>query len=522
THLFSERLAQLQSPANLILLSQCTRGIERECLRVDEAGHLAMTAHLKSLGSSLTHPQITTDYSESLLEFITPAIQSLKDTLHNLETVHSFTAKQLQNELLWSASMPCQLPEETSIPIAQYGKSYIGQLKYVYRKGLDLRYGKAMQCIAGIHYNFSLPEELLQNLKKAEKNKQSTKDYQSDQYMGLIRNFKRYSWILMYLFGASPALDKSFKNSLSNCVKSSDETTFFLPYATSLRMSNVGYQSHAQETIDPCFNTLENYTQSLRKAVSTSYPRYEEIGTHNKGQWQQLNTNILQIENEFYSSIRPKRITQDGETPIQALNSRGIQYIEVRCLDNNPYLPSGIDSPQAHFVEAFLLYCFTQDSPLLNQIERNECNRNFTLTVTQGLQPNLELTQNNISILLADWSKTLLEGIEKTAQLLDSHSQKTAYLDSVKQQYCKIQDRNLTPSAKILDELNQGKSFLQFALEKSIQHTQYFKQKSLSPKEHAALKMMAEQSLKEQKVLESMNKGSFDNFIKAYQDKILA
>jgi len=320
--LFSRRLALLGEHANLSLLSQCLHGIERECLRVDESGQLALSGHPVALGSALTNGQITTDYSESLLEFITATAVDPGDTLAELDRIHRFVYSKLDGEYLWSPSMPGPLPDEETIPIARYGSSHIGQLKYVYRKGLALRYGKTMQCIAGIHYNFSLPEQLWAVLQQAEGDGRSARDYQSSRYIALIRNFRRYSWLLMYLFGASPALDKNFMRGRPHQLQELDADTLYLPYATSLRMSDLGYQSEAQAGLTPCYNDLSSYTDSLRQAVGTPYPPYVDIGTKKDGEWLQLNTNVLQIENEYYSNIRPKRVTYSGERPIQALMAR--------------------------------------------------------------------------------------------------------------------------------------------------------------------------------------------------------
>ncbi|RYE69181.1 MAG: glutamate--cysteine ligase, partial [Oxalobacteraceae bacterium] len=319
SELLNRRLALLGKREHLSLLEHCLHGIERECLRVTSEGRLAQTPHPEALGAALTHEQITTDYSESLLEFITPALPNPADTLSSLDKIHRFAYTKLGSEYLWSPSMPCPLPAEEDIPIAYYGTSNIGQLKYVYRKGLALRYGKTMQCIAGIHYNFSLPEQLWPLLKEAEGFVGTDRDYQSTAYIALIRNFRRYSWLLMYLFGASPALDAGFLRGRSHQLEVLDADTLYLPYATSLRMSDLGYQSNAQAGLTPCYNDLASYTDSLREAVATPYAPYVEVGTHKDGEWVQLNTNILQIENEYYSNIRPKRVTYTGERPIQAL-----------------------------------------------------------------------------------------------------------------------------------------------------------------------------------------------------------
>jgi glutamate--cysteine ligase len=520
--LLSRRLAQLGERANLSLLSQCLHGIERECLRVDASGQLALTPHPAALGSALTHPQITTDYSESLLEFITPAEPDPATTLADLERIHRFTYSKLQDEYLWSPSMPCALPDEETIPIARYGSSHIGELKYVYRKGLALRYGKTMQCIAGIHYNFSLPEALWQLQQQAEGDNRSAQDYQSARYIALIRNFRRYSWLLMYLFGASPALHKGFLRDHPHELEELDAETLYLPYATSLRMSDLGYQSSAQAGLTPCYNNLSSYTDSLRKAVATPYPPYVEIGTQRDGEWLQLNCNILQIENEYYSNIRPKRVAHSGERPIQALMARGVQYVEVRCLDINPYLPLGIDLTEARFLDAFLLFCAMQDSPLLESAECYACSSNFLSVVKEGRRPGLHLQRNAQPVALQTWATELLEQILPLAALLDQSQGGNAHNLALQAQQAKVSDPSLTPSAQVLAQLQQGLSFSEFALRQSKLHAEYFRRQPLSAEQQAACEASAVQSLQEQAELEAHNQGDFDSFAAAYQASILA
>jgi glutamate--cysteine ligase len=520
--LFSRRLAQLGERANLSLLSQCLHGIERECLRVDGSGQLALSPHPKNLGSALTHAQITTDYSESLLEFITPAEPDPAATLADLERIHRFVYSKLDGEYLWSPSMPCELPDEEHIPIAQYGSSHIGELKYVYRKGLALRYGKTMQCIAGIHYNFSLPEALWQAQQEADGDSGSARDYQSARYIALIRNFRRYSWLLMYLFGASPALHKGFMRGRPHQLQELDDDTLYLPYATSLRMSDLGYQSTAQAGLTPCYNNLASYTDSLRQAVGTPYPPYVEVGTKKDGQWLQLNCNILQIENEYYSNIRPKRVTYSGERPIQALMARGVQYVEVRCLDINPFLPLGIDLSEARFLDAFLLFCAMHDSPLLQSGECNACGDNFLTVVKEGRRPNLQLQRDGQAVALKDWANELLEQIGTLSDLLDQSHGGDAHRQALNAQQVKVADPALTPSAQVLAALQQGQSFTQFSLAQSQVHAEYFRSQPLSAQQQAEFEASVSQSLADQSALEAEEHGDFDNFAAAYQASILA
>ncbi|MHC5347592.1 glutamate--cysteine ligase [Metapseudomonas furukawaii] len=520
--LLSRRLALLGERANLPLLTQCLHGIERECLRVDGNGQLALTPHPRALGSALTNGQITTDYSESLLEFITPAETDPATTLADLDKIHRFTVGKLGDELLWSPSMPCRLPSEEEIPIARYGSSPIGRLKYVYRKGLAVRYGKTMQCIAGIHYNFSLPDALWPLLKQAEGDPQDDRDYQSARYIALIRNFRRYSWLLMYLFGAAPALDRSFLRDRPHDLDTLDAETLYLPWATSLRMSDLGYQNNAQAGLTPCYNSLDSYLASLRQAVSTPYPPYAEIGTKQNGEWVQLNTNVIQIENEYYSSIRPKRVTYTGERPIQALMARGVQYVEVRCLDINPYLPLGIDLEESRFLDAFLLFCALQDSPPMAGEECRSATDNFQRVVKEGRRPGLTLLRNGQAIGLTDWANDLLDRIARTAEVLDAAQGSQEHTAALTAQRAKLADPDLTPSARVLAELRQnGESFSQFALRKSREHAEHFRSHPLAAEDQARFEALARESLAEQARLEAEPDLDFDTFVAAYQASIL-
>lgn len=519
--LLSRRLALLERAPH-DLLRHCRHGLEKEGLRVDARGHLALTAHPAALGSTLTHAQITTDYSEALLEFITDAHEDPATTLAELDAIHRFACPQLGAEQLWMHSMPCQLPDEASIPIAEYGHSHNGRLKHIYRQGLAVRYGKTMQCIAGIHYNFSLPEALWPLLQQAEGDSRTAQDWQSARYVALIRNFRRYSWLLMYLFGASPALDANFLAGRTHDLEQLDDDTLYLPWATSLRMSDLGYQNNAQASLKPCYNSLDSYLSSLRKAVSTPYPPYQAIGTQDAdGHWLQLNTNVLQIENEYYSSIRPKRVTRPGERPIQALGARGVQYVEVRCLDIDPFLPLGIDLVAARFLDAFLLFCALDDSPNMDSDECRECTDNFALTVKEGRRPGLQLSRAGQPFALKDWGLELLARIEACAARFDAAHGDDLYQQALASQRAKLEDASLTPSARVLQSLREeGLSFHAFALRQSERHAEWFRSRPLDTAEQAAFEQAARNSLTAQAELEARQDGSFEEYVARYMAAI--
>ena len=523
SNLLTRRLALLAKPEHRAVLGGL-RGIERETLRVDRSGHLAATPHPVAMGSALTHPQITTDYAEALLEFITPAEKDIATTIEKLDGIHRYAYSKLDDELLWSQSMPCQLPGEEDIEIAWYGSSNLGTLKHVYRRGLALRYGKAMQCIAGIHYNYSLDERLWRVLAENEPSEKrlSKKGYQSEAYLATIRNFRRYSWLLMYLFGASPVLSTGFLRGRPHKLETLSADTLYLPYATSLRMSDLGYQNDAQSGLSPHENCLDSYVAALTRAVNQPYAPYAELGTKRDDEWIQLSTNVLQIENEYYSTIRPKRVIQTGERPIQALCARGVQYIEVRCMDVDPFEPVGISLETGRFLDAFLLFCALDDSAPISA-EQSACyTNNFARTVKEGRKPGLSLRRDGEDIGLQAWGEELLARIAPVAALLDVRHGDTQHADSLAAQAVKLANPDATPSAKVLAELRaNGGSFAAFGLQQSERHAAFFRAHPPTPEQSAYFDAMAASSLAEQRAMEAAPAGSFDDFVAAYRASTL-
>lgn len=500
------------------------RGIEKEGLRVASDNRIAQTAHPIALGSTLTHPSITTDYSEALLEFITPKLEGVEQTVDYLTDLHRFTVNNIDEELVWPASMPCKLDGDASVPIAQYGSSNIGTLKHVYRQGLGLRYGRIMQSIAGIHYNFSLPDAfwqayqvtLAKNTKEPTKPELSLQDFKSEHYFSLIRNFRRYSWILAYLFGASPVLDKSFLDGQKHELTPFSDDTLGLKYATSLRMSDLGYQNSAQEALHVCYNSLEDYVTTLAKAMTVKYPEYEDLGVKIDGEYKQLNTNVLQIENEFYSDIRPKRVTKSAEKPIAALRDRGVEYIEVRILDINPFLPEGIDAEQIRFLDTFLLYCLLSRCPNTSDTGCPEIKSNLRNVILNGRDPSLKVCQNGNVVPFIDAAGSLLDSLMKTAKLLDHAHDSTAYSDAISAQKAKVADPSLTPSGKMMGMLDDGHSFVELAREQAEKHKAYFTSLEPKPEFDQQLADWSRKSIEQQATLEQSDALAFADFLEAY------
>ena len=486
-------------------LAGIRRGIEKEGLRVLPTGGLALTPHPLALGSALTHPLITTDYSESQLELITGAHKGVQQCLDELTEVHQFvhhTLKDSGGELLWASSMPCGLPTDETIPLARYGSSNIGRAKSVYRMGLGHRYGRRMQTISGIHYNWSLP------------------GVTSEQYFSLIRNFRRHAFVLLYLFGASPALCPWFVEGREHRLQRMEGgSALYLPHATSLRMGRLGYQSDAQATLAVSYNGLDGYADSLHEALTQPYPAYEAVGIRNPGgDYNQLGTSLLQIENEFYGTIRPKRVIQPGERPLHALRERGVEYVEVRLMDLDPFVPVGITAETMRLLDVFLLHCLLSDSPPDTPQEITELKRNQHLTAERGREPGLCLVRNGQNVPLVDWAAQVLQECAPLAAALDASHHSTDYSTALASARATLANPVQTPSARVLEPMarEHGNNFTSFSTHQSAQARDALLDLPWSDAQHARFTAMAEESVAAQKAIEAADALPFEEWRQHY------
>ncbi|MCY3811284.1 MAG: glutamate--cysteine ligase [Gammaproteobacteria bacterium] len=501
-------------------LGALRRGIEKESLRVTPSGALAVTPHPPGLGSPLTHPHITTDFSEAQLELITAVHASAEDVLGELADIHRFVHANVGDELLWAASMPCILGPEAEIPVARFGSSNAGRSKTVYRMGLSYRYGRLMQTISGIHYNFSVPETLMAVLAG---DRTAAADFATERYFALIRNFRRYSWLLIYLFGASPAVCKSFlRRADADRVPATrlevwDEGTLHLPHATSLRMGRLGYQSDAQSSLHISYNGLAQYAATMRDALTKPFPPFEAIGVQVDGEYRQLSTALLQIENEFYGTIRPKRRVRSGERPLDALHDRGVEYVEVRCMDLDPFQPLGIDAVTCRFLDVFLLYCLLAESPPDSRRESEAMLANQTTIVERGREPGLKLAAGNGKVPAARWASELLDHCAQVAVEIDAVTGNGDHGAAVAAQRRKVLEPSSTPSARVLSSLRELKlPFARFAMQRSSAHRAAFTEPPLTAERRAELTAMSEASLAEQARLEAADSVPFDEYLARY------
>lgn len=496
-HRITEALQAL-SPSHVLGMR---RGVEKESLRTQPSGRLATTPHPVALGSALTHPHITTDFSESQVELITGIHASAQACLDELVHIQQFTQRAMGEEMLWVSSMPCGLPHDDAIPLGQYGSSNVGQSKTVYRRGLGFRYGRRMQTISGIHYNWSLP------------------GVSSEQYFGLIRNFRRHAFLLLYLFGASPAVCSTFVEGRAHRLQALSNHTLFLPYATSLRMGRLGYQSDAQSELAVSYNSLEGYANSLQQALTQPYPAYEAIGLRDAdGTYRQLNTSLLQIENEFYSTIRPKRVIHRGERPLHALRERGVEYVEVRLMDLDPFEPVGINAQTMRFLDIFLVHCLLSSSAEDTPDEISALGRNQQLVAERGREPGLRLERGGSTVALADWGAQLLAEMVPVARRLDQVQGGTLHEQALAQAERGLARPDGLPSARVLQavERDHGASFVAFAKAQSQATRQSALDLPLDAQVQSRMTEMAAQSWQEQRALEAADTESFSDYLQAY------
>ncbi|MAZ46981.1 MAG: glutamate--cysteine ligase [Halobacteriovoraceae bacterium] len=497
------------------LVFEIRQGLERETLRTDQNAHASKSQHPEKLGSKLTHPYITTDYSENLLEFITPVFKESEELLKFMGNLHNFTFQKLDHELFWPFSMPAILPEDQNeIPLAYFGESNVGKLKTLYRNGLGHRYGRAMQSISGVHYNFSFTDRFWKMIQEETSDKKELGQVKSEGYFHIIRNFQRYRWMLMYFFGASPVVHKSFLEGKDHDLEPFAQDSFVTPTGTSLRMGGLGYTSAAQASIKMCYNQLETYVHAIERARLTPYPPYEKIGLKKGEEYLQLNTHILQIDNEFYTNIRPKNVARSRESALQALHSRGVEYLEVRLLDNDPFHPLGISEDSIAFLHLFLIWCFSKESPQLTGEQCDEADQKFEKVVLDGRKKGMKFFSDGSEVSMKD---ELMGLLTEMAPLV----RKLAQVDPIYQEAYEIQLEKLTnpskmPSQKVVDEVSR-KGFVQLGLSLAERYSYQMRENIALDSE---LEDLSLSTWKDEAKIREEDTRSFDEFLEYYFKKI--
>jgi glutamate--cysteine ligase len=515
---FERRLSAFINGGQPQILQGGRKGVEKESLRVTRGGEIVTTPHPRALGSALTNEHITTDYSESLIELVTPPFTQTWELLQYLLDLHQFVYRHLGDELLWATSMPCALHGDASIPIAQYGSSNIARMKSVYREGLGLRYGRVMQAISGVHFNYSFPLPFWEAYQAACGARTHGADFVSASYFDLLRNYRRYGWVVLYLFGVSPVVCKSFMRDREVQLPELTAGTLFEPYATSLRMSDIGYRNRNQSGLTVSVNSLDEYVRDLTRAITTPNPEYEALGVKVNGEYRQLNANILQIENEYYSFIRPKRVAYSGERSTKALKRAGVEYVEVRALDVSAFDPVGVNQNKMRFLEAFLALCLFKESPLIGTEEQAALDQNHLTVARRGREPGLTLQRDGQTVSMQEWARELIDSMTGICEILDRGNASRPYAHALASQAGKIANVALTPSARLMTELaTTNESFFELALRMSMMHKDYFLELH-APNEGRLAEFASEaaESLAKQRSIESADNESFEIYLARY------
>jgi glutamate--cysteine ligase len=514
---FERRLSGLVNAREPGVLAGGRKGIEREALRVTPEGHISQAPHPRALGSTLTHPHITTDYSEALIELVTPPFAETWELTQYLCDIHQFVYRHLGDELLWVTSMPCVLGGDAAIPIAQFGSSNIGRMKHVYRVGLGWRYGRVMQAISGVHFNYSFPQGFWPVWQSVSGSRREGQPLVDESYFALLRNYRRHGWLLLWLFGISPAVCPSFfaGREIPPGVEPLGPGTLHAPYATSLRMSDLGYRNKSQAGVHVSVNSIGEYVRDLSRLIATPQPEYEAIGVVVDGEWRQLNANVLQIENEYYSFIRPKRIAFSGERPTRALLRAGVEYVEMRSLDVGAFDPVGVNRNKLCFLEAFAALCLLRESPPLSASQSADYEANHVLVAGRGREPGLLLWNEPGPVALAGWAGEILDQMQGICELLDGSDAARPYTTALALQRAKFEDPALLPSARLLAELRRERvPFQELALAMSRMHRDYFR--DLYPPNEARLAEFATEatdSLEKQRAVEAADTLPFADFV---------
>ncbi|MHA2938469.1 glutamate--cysteine ligase [Vibrio sp. RC27] len=501
------------------IFKQFNRGIERETLRYNTDGSIATTPHPSALGSATFNQWITTDFAESLLEFITPVSQNVDTIVDQLSDVHHFSQSHLSgDEKLWPMSMPCYVPNEDAIQLAQYGTSNNGRMKTLYREGLKRRYGSLMQIISGVHFNFSFPEALWDQL-YGDQTQEAREKTKSDSYFGLIRNYYRFGWLIPYFFGASPAICPSFlKGRDSQLPFENVGKTLYLPYATSLRLSDLGYTNSAQSGLKIGFNSLEQYLEGVHSAIRTPSAEFADIGVKVDGEYRQLNSNVLQIENELYAPIRPKRVASASEKPSEALQRGGVEYIEIRSLDVNPFSPIGVNKDQIRFLDLFLTWAVMSESDEMTNCELECWRSNWNKVVIEGRKPGLELKIgcHGEVLTLNTWAHRVMDELFSIAELFDKANGGNEYSQVCQRLTTWIDDPELTLSAQFLTQLKQEGCMISLGSKLGNEYAQQNKEHQYSQYSGEEMQKEVELSLAKQAEADNAEEIDFDTFLENY------
>ena len=402
-----KKIKELFIPQQL-LKGNC--GIEREMLRVDKNGYLSFTDHPEIFGDKVLNPYITTDFSESQVEVITPALDKIEETYSFLKALYDIVALEIGDEILWPQSMPCFIPEDDEIPVAKYSEE--GREAEEYRNKLLKKYGGKKQLISGIHYNYSFNEEIIRKLYESSDKELTYKEYKNSIYLKVARNYLRYRWIIVYLLGAAPVIHESFLNGCSCKLKQISEDGYTLDGAVSHRNGECGYRN--KEELYPNYDTVEDYVESINKYV---------------------NDGVIDSHKELYSQVRLK--AKEPKNFLNSLLEDGISYLEYRSIDINPFEKGGISLNDLYFLQLLNIYMLIKEESSYDKWQQ-EAVRNQHLVAKYGIE-NVELIKDGEIIDRRSWGLEILNEMKAMNSELNLGKE-----DIINEAIVKMTDSSLT------------------------------------------------------------------------------
>lgn len=437
-------LSQLHKYLSVDDLERGSYGIEWEGLRVDKEGNLSLRPHPEIFGNKLSNPYITTDFSESQIEIITPAF----DTIDEAFSFFSFMADLVNgslpdDEYLWFQSLPCILPESSKIPIAKYKGRELAEESMAYRRGLAKKYGLRKQLISGIHFNFSFKEEMIEKLYEniilndsLKANPISYKEFKNNLYLKIARNYIRYVWLIIYLTGCSVAAHETFTPECTDLMEKSDNKgSFYSERGPSFRNASCGYKN--LEHLYPDYSSVKGFTNSVNSFI--------EEGK-------------LSQAKELYTQIRLK--PKNPQELLNSLDDDGIQYIEIRTLDINPFYKCGLIKKDMDFLHLFIIYLLiAEESDYENWQE--DAIYNEEMTAESAYDPDMRLLKDGEEISLEHWGLSILDEMDVMCKTLGIGNQ--SILNSMRR---RIVDPNLTYGKRLV-KLIKEEGYIESQLELS-------------------------------------------------------
>ena len=406
-----KKIKELFIPQQL-LKGNC--GIEREMLRVDKNGYLSFTDHPGIFGDKVLNPYITTDFSESQVEIITPALDKIEETYSFSKALYDIVALEIGDEILWPQSMPCFIPEDDEIPVAKYSEE--GREAEEYRNKLLKKYGGKKQLISGIHYNYSFNEEIIRKLYESSDKELTYKEYKNSIYLKVARNYLRYRWIIVYLLGAAPVIHESFLNGCSCKLKQISEDGYTVDGAVSHRNGECGYRN--KEELYPNYDTVEDYVESINTYV---------------------NDGVIDSYKELYSQVRLK--AKNPKNFLNSLLEDGISYLEYRSIDINPFEKGGISLNDLYFLQLLNIYMLIKEESSYDKWQQ-EAVRNQHLVAKYGIE-NVDLIKDGEIIDRRSWGLEILNEMKAMNSELNLGKE-----DIINEAIAKMADSSLTYAYK--------------------------------------------------------------------------